>query len=109
MTTIIINSFLSAIGAGILTLIIVLIKWVIKKMSADDLAIKALAHDAYFRHCRYLLQNDTITQAELENHNYLYKAYKGQGLNSTGDKLHEQITSKEVVVTADRDFRHMLP
>ena len=103
------KSFLTACGAGMLTLIIMMIKWTYKKMRADDKAIKALAHDAYFRHCRYLLQNDTITQAELENHNYLYDAYKGQGLNSTGDAMHDQVLRKTVVVQTDGGFLNKLP
>lgn len=94
---IVITSFLSACGAGLLTLIILAIKWFIKKIKADDLTIDALAHDAYFRHCRYLLEKQEITETEYENHEFLYKAYKAQGLNGTGDKMHEMISKKEIV------------
>ena len=97
METIIINSFLSACGAGVLTILAILIKWIWKKFRADDITIKALAHDAYFRHCRYLLQKETITEEEMENHDYLWNAYRRQGLNGTGEQLHKQILSKEVV------------
>lgn len=109
MTTIIINSFLSAIGAGILTLIIVLIKWIVRKMRADRKTIEAIAHDAYFRHCRYLLAKDEITEEELENHNYLYQAYKAQGLNSTGDKFNELVLEKKVLVNVDPAIVNKLP
>ena len=98
------NAFLAAIGSGILALIILLIKKLWKSMTADDLTMKALAHDAYFRHARYLVPKPEITEEELENHNYLYKAYHIQGLNSTGDQLHAIITSKPVVVRQPEDY-----
>ncbi len=101
MASIIVNSFLGACGAGILTIIVILIKWIWKKFRADDITIKALAHDAYFRHCRYLLLKEELTEEELENHNYLWKAYKGQGLNGTGEQLHKQILEKKVIVKQD--------
>lgn len=103
------EAFLGACGAGMLTLIIVAIKWLVKKIRVDDLTIEALAHDAYFRHCRYILQNNEITEDELENHNHLYKAYKAQGLNGTGDKLHEEVLAKKVVVNTGSGWIHKLP
>ena len=96
---ILIKGLLTACGAGVLTIIILTIKLTWKKFKADDLTIKALAHDAYFRHCHLLLQKDTITEGELENHDYLWRAYTGQGLNGTGQKLYEQILMKEVTTT----------
>lgn len=60
-------------------------------------AIAALAHDSYFRHCRFLLTKEKITESEHENHDYLYKAYHSLGLNGIGDKMHKQILDKEVV------------
>lgn len=95
---IILRSFLAAIGAGILTLIIIMIKWLWKKYKADDLTVKALAHDAYFRHARYLMPDDDIPEEDFENHEFLYRAYKAQGLNGTGDKLHEEILKKRITV-----------
>lgn len=93
------EAFLSACGAGILTLIIIVIKWFVKKIRIDDLTIEALAHDAYYRHARYLMDSDEITEAELENHNHLYEAYHAQGLNGTGDRIHQQILEKKVVTS----------
>lgn len=104
-----VEAFLGACGAGLLTLIVIAIKWFIKKIRVDDLTIEALAHDAYYRHCRYLLQNDEITEDELENHNHLYEAYKAQGLNGTGDKLHQEILAKKVVVHTDTGWIHKMP
>lgn len=94
----ILKAFLTGCGAGALTIIVLLIKKLWKSMTADDVTIKALAHDAYFRQARYLLSKSSITEEELENHNYLYSAYHAQGLNSTGDKLHDEIMKKTVEV-----------
>lgn len=108
MTTVL-NAFLTACGAGMVTFLVFLIKWTVKKMNADDLTMKAVAHDAYFRQCRYLLAKDEITEEELENHNYLYKAYKSQGLNGTGDRLHQIVLEKQVLVNVDPAIFNKLP
>lgn len=93
---IIINSILGACGAGIFTGICLWVKSMYKKSKAYDKSLKALAHDAYFRYCRYLLPNDTLSEAELENFTYLYESYHSLGLNGTGDKLYQQIIAKPV-------------
>lgn len=95
--TIIINAFLTAIGGGILTLIILCIKWLWQKITADQLTLKALAHDSYFRMCRYVIRDGEITESELENVEYLYKGYKAQKLNGTGDRLHDIVMDLPVV------------
>lgn len=96
-TQIILNAILSAVGAAIFAGVCVWAKGLWKKSKNVDKAVKALAHDAYFRYCRYLLPEDTMTESELENLNYLYESYHSLGLNSTGDKLYRQITAKPVV------------
>lgn len=106
MTEIIINSFLGALGAGILTLLVLAIKWFWKKIRADDLTIKALTHDAYYRNCHELLPKESITEDESDNHDYMWQAYKAQKLNGTGQKLHEQILQKPVVETPPADAGH---
>lgn len=93
---ILINGLLTAIGTGCLTLVVLIIKWMVKKIRADDLTMKALAHDAYFRQARYLADKETISEEEFENHDYLYRAYHSQGLNGTGDKLHAVILQKPI-------------
>lgn len=95
----VIRAFLGACGTGFLTLLVLAIKWFWKKIKNDDLTIKALAHDAYFQNANKLLPKEIITKEELENHNYLYRAYHAQGLNSTGDRLHELILDKPVETT----------
>lgn len=94
LTSIILNSILSACGAAIFAGICVWVKGLYKKSKNYDKAVKALAHDAYFRYCRYLLQEETLTEDEVENINYLYDSYHSLGLNSTGDKLYQEIIKK---------------
>ena len=98
---IIIKAFFGACGAGILTLLVMAIKWFAKKIKSDSLAIRALAHNAYFKDAYTLLPKDKITKDELENHNFLYAAYHAQGLNSTGDRLHELILEKPVITKGE--------
>ena len=95
-TTIIINSILSACGAAIFAGVCVWVKGLYKKSKNYDKALKALAHDAYFRYCRYLLPEESLNESEVENLNYIYESYHSLGLNSTGDKLYQQIISKPV-------------
>ena len=68
---------------------------------ADDLTIKALTHDAYYRNCHSLINKEAITEDESDNHDYMWQAYKAQKLNGTGKKLHEQIIQKPVVPNTD--------
>lgn len=95
-TTIIVNSILSACGAAIFTGICVWVRGLYKKSKNYDKALKALAHDAYFRYCRYLLPAETLTEDEVENINFLYDGYHSLGLNSTGDKMYQEIMKKPV-------------
>lgn len=100
---IMLKAFLTTCGAGVLTLIIMAIKWFAKKIHADNLTMKAVIHDSYFRQARYLLAKDEITEEEYENHDFLYQAYHIQGLNGTGDKLHDIIEEKKVITTSNLD------
>lgn len=107
--TVMMEAFLSACGAGLLTLIIVAIKWFFKKIKVDSMTLEALAHDAYFRHCRYLMPYDEIPEEDLENHTHLYEAYKAQGLNGVGDRMHELILEKKVITKHAGGIEHKLP
>lgn len=65
--------------------------------STVKFVLEALAHNAFFSDCRRLMPKEAITEDELDNHNYLYKAYHSLGLNSTGDRMHEIILEKPVL------------
>lgn len=86
----IITSILSAVGGGIVGAALALIKALWKRQKSYDLAIKATTHDAYFRQCRAVIHRDEITEDELENLEYLYKAYHSLGLNGMGDNLYQR-------------------
>lgn len=96
---ILIKAFITACGAGLLTLIIVCIKKVVNSIFIDKIALDALSHNAYYKDCWALLEKDELTKDELENHNYLYKTYHARGLNGTGDKLHDMIMEKPVKIS----------
>ena len=97
ITIVIFNSILAACGAAIFTGVCIWVKGLYFKSKNYDKAIKALAHDAFFRYCRYLHNHETLNESELENINFLYEGYHLLGLNSTGDKLYQQIIAKPVV------------
>lgn len=104
VTTIIINSILTACGGAIFAGICVWVKGLYRKSKNYDKAVKALAHDAFFRYCRYLLPEETLTEDEVENLNFLYEGYHSIGLNSTGDKLYQEIIKKPV---KNKELKHV--
>lgn len=67
-----------------------------EELETIKFVIGALAHDSYFDDCRKLINKDVITEEELDNHNYLYKAYHALGLNGTGDRMHQIVLEKPV-------------
>ena len=95
---ILIKALFSACGAGLLTLIIFVCKWLYNIIKRDQLTLDALSHDAYYKDSKILMAKDELTKDELENHNYLYRTYHSRGLNGTGDKIHEIIMSKPVKI-----------
>ena len=98
VTQVILDAILASCGAAIFAGLCVWVKGLYKKSKVYDQALKALAHDAYFRYCRYLLPCESLTQEEVENINYLYSGYHSLGLNGTGDKLYNEIIAKPVRV-----------
>lgn len=60
-------------------------------------AVKALSHDAYMRHARYLLTKTELTEDDVENHDYLWETYNALGMNGKGEKMHEQIIKIPVI------------
>ena len=95
-TVIILNSILGSCGAAIFAGICLWVKGLYKKSKVYDRALKALSHDAFYRYCRYLLPKESLSDAEVENLNFLYDGYHSLGLNSTGDKLYKQIMEKPI-------------
>ncbi|MDO4393601.1 MAG: hypothetical protein Q4C80_04235, partial [Bacillota bacterium] len=87
------------IGA-IIGALIAWIKAVTKKAKAKDVAIeqavKSLNHDALFRCCKGVMEEETITEVELENLNHLYATYRALGMNGTGEKLYLQAKNRPI-------------
>lgn len=96
---ILIKAFMTACGAGLLTLIIFVIKYFVNLIRREKITLDALSHDAYYKDCWLLLKKDALTKDELENHDYLYRTYHARGLNGTGDKLHDMIMEKPVKIS----------
>ena len=106
MTTseIIVTVVVAVLGSGALTTLVSIIvtRHYAKKdketeeQNKSRFVIEALAHNAYFGNCEKLMDKDVLTREELDNHNYLYKAYHSLGLNSTGDRMHELILEKPI-------------
>ena len=46
--------------------------------------------------CRALVPQDSITEDELENLNYLHDAYTSLGLNGTGEELYKRCLEKPI-------------
>lgn len=85
----------SAAGAFVAT-VIVWIKGMLKKQKEFESALKALAHDSFYRQCRYLLPQENMSEDELENLNYLHDAYTSLGLNGTGEELYQKCLKKKI-------------
>lgn len=106
MTTseIIVTVVVAVLGSGALTTLVSIIvtrHYAKKDKETEEqnkfrFVIEALAHNAYFGNCEKLMDKDVLTRNELDNHNYLYKAYHSLGLNSTGDRMHEIILDKPI-------------
>ena len=101
-TEIIVTIIAAVLGSGGLTTVvsIMVTRHYAKKDEAEHnkaasrFVLEALAHNAFFGDCEKLMSKDALTREELDNHNYLYKAYHSLGLNSTGDRMHEIILEK---------------
>lgn len=93
---VLIKAFISACGAGMLTLIIVCIKLLVQIILRDKLTLDSLSYNAYYNDCKKLMDKDEITKDDLENHEYLYKTYKARKLNGTGEKMHQIVMEKPI-------------
>lgn len=64
-------------------------KWVAQQ-TAEHEGILALLHDRVYDICAECISRGYITQDELRNVGYLYKAYHALGGNGTGTALYER-------------------
>lgn len=101
---IIVTLVVAVLGSGALTTIVSILVTrhyakkdkLIEEENKFRFVMEALAHNAFFGDCEKLMDKDVLTREELDNHNYLYKAYHSLGLNSTGDRMHEIILEKPI-------------
>lgn len=91
-----IKAIVTAAAGGFLTALVMWLKSVHKKNQVYENAIKALAHDSFYKACRELIRKEFITEDELENLNYLHDAYTALGMNGTGEELYKRCVEKEI-------------
>lgn len=91
---ILIKAMITAASGAFVGACIIWIKGLIRRNRVFNNALKALAHDSFYRQCRYLLHRDYIKEDELENLNYLHDAYKALGMNGTGEELYKRCIEK---------------
>ena len=90
----IVKAVITAASGAFVGAVILWVKNTLRKMKVYDDALRALAHDSFYRQCRYLLQQDGISEDELENLNYLHDAYTALGMNGTGEELYKRCLEK---------------
>lgn len=96
MLEVFMKAVITAAAGTLVGTCVVWIKWLIRREKVFDDALKALAHDSFYRQCRYLLPHETISEDELENLNYLHDAYTSLGLNGTGEELYKRCLQKSI-------------
>lgn len=96
MFELILKAIITSAAGAFVGAVIVWIKGMLKKQQEFEAALKALAHDSFYRQCRYLLGQDAISESELENLNYLRDAYTSLGLNGTGEELYKRCLKKTI-------------
>lgn len=92
----VVRTIITAFAGAFAGAVIIWVKDARKKEKVYDAAVKALAHDSFYRQCREILAHDTMTEDELENLNYLHDAYKSLGLNGTGEELYRRCLQKPI-------------
>jgi len=92
----ILKTTITALAGTFAGAVVIWIKSMVKKGKVYDAAMKALAHDSFYRQCREILAHDTMSEDELENLNYLHEAYKSLGLNGTGEELYKRCLEKKI-------------
>ena len=94
--SLILKAIVTALAGTLVGAVVIWMKQIYVKDKVNDEALKALAHDSFHRQCRELLPQETITEDDLENLNYLYESYKALGLNGTGEELYRRCLMKEI-------------
>ena len=93
---VIIDTAIKTLVGIVIGALIMWIKDIMIKGKAQDNAVKAIAHDSFYRQCRELISKDSITESELENLNYLHEAYTALGMNGTGEELYKRCLDKPI-------------
>ena len=94
---VILKAFLTACGGGLLTLIVLGVKLIWNKIRKDSITIKALAHDAFFRQAREILNKGFMTEEDLENLDFLHRGYVAQGLNGKGTDMYDRCKKVDLI------------
>lgn len=63
---VIIDTAIKTIVGIVIGALIMWIKNIMIKGKAQDNAVKAIAHDSFYRQCRELISKDSITESELK-------------------------------------------
>lgn len=66
-----------------------------KERANQDKAIKMLVHSEYFRCCKELISQETISDADHENFTQLHEVYTELGMNGHGEWYYKQIEDKK--------------
>ena len=94
--SVIIDTVIKTLVGMIIGALIMWVKDILNKGKDQDNAVKAIAHDSFYRQCRELISKDSITESELENLNYLHDAYSSLGMNGTGEELYRRCLDKPI-------------
>lgn len=93
----------SLFGVGVFGMLTVIFRQVRCKRSEQEqrfvsleFASKSILHDKLFTRCEEYIKRQYITVDELDNLDYLYRAYKGLGGNGTGDILMKKVEKLEI-------------
>ena len=96
MFELILKAIITSAAGAFVGAVIIWVKGMLMKQQEFEAALKALAHDSFYRQCRKILQQDSISEDELENLNYLHDAYTSLGLNGTGEELYRRCLKKPI-------------